>query len=109
MTFDPAELVLKDAKDGTVLRLLCRAGRPKTQVLGIHDGALRVDIGAPPEKDKANRELLSWFSTVTGIEKPALELTAGHSNPAKSLKIRGLSSDDLRSRLFALARLTPKA
>lgn len=86
---------------GAVLRLRCRPGRPRTAAAGIHDGALRLDVAAPPEKGKANDEVLAWLARALALPRSALVLTAGAASREKSVLVSGLSADEIRRRLAA--------
>ena len=39
----------------------------KTQIQGLHDGALRVRLHAPPVDGKANLALQAWLAATLGI------------------------------------------
>lgn len=54
-------------KDGP-MKVLVKPGAKKTEILGWDEGqeALRVGVAAPPEENKANRELVKFFSRLAG-------------------------------------------
>lgn len=49
------------------LRVIVRSNAPKTEIVGWDASRqeLRVNIKAPPEKNKANKEIIRFFSKLT--------------------------------------------
>ena len=102
MTADAVSLLdLREAREGVILRLRCRPGRARTSAVGVHDGAVRLDVGAAPEKGRANREVLSWLARALGVDRDRLRVTAGETTRDKSVLITGLDPGMLRARLAA--------
>jgi uncharacterized protein (TIGR00251 family) len=96
------ELDLRAHKLGATLRLAVRPGAPKTAVTGVHGGALKLAVAAPPEKGKANREALHWLAESLGRPAAGLELLSGESARHKVVLCRGLGAEALRKKIEAL-------
>lgn len=94
-------LDLAATKRGTRLRLRVRAGAKRVAVLGVHGGALRVAVTAPPDRGKANRAVLTLMAEVLDLTPGDLEILAGRGSPDKSLGVP-LSPDAVRVRLAAV-------
>ena len=58
-----------------------------TQVYGLHDGALRVRLHAPPVDGKANQELLAWLARELKVPRASIELIRGDSTRRKQLRL----------------------
>lgn len=71
----------------------------RTEIVGLHDGALRVRLAAPPEAGKANRELETILKTTSGAA--AVELLSGSTSRKKTLVLRGVDPVDARRLLNA--------
>ena len=83
-------------KNGTLtftVRVVPRASI--SQIVGEHDGALRVRIAAPPVDGAANEELLLTLSKAFNVPRSAVEITAGHSSKLKHVSVSGVSSNAL--------------
>jgi uncharacterized protein len=87
------ELVLsmiKYAMNGDTLtfnvRVVPRASR--SEIVGEHDGALRVRISAPPVDGAANEELIRVLARAFGVSRGAVEIAVGHSSKSKQVIIR---------------------
>jgi len=59
----------------------------RTAADGLHDGALRVRLGAPPVDGKANAQLLAWLADELGCPKRTITLLRGDASRRKQLQI----------------------
>ena len=59
----------------------------RTQAEGLHDGALRVRLAAPPVDGKANELLLAWIAAELGLPRRAVHLVRGEASRRKWLAI----------------------
>jgi len=70
-----------------------------TRIQGLHDGALRVRLHAPPVDGKANLALQAWLADALGVPRSAVELIRGESARRKQLRVaarHAASADWLR-------------
>ncbi|CAN5175814.1 hypothetical protein BH09DEP1_BH09DEP1_7910 [soil metagenome] len=51
-------------------------------------GTLKIYLKSPPERGKANQELVTLLSKELGLPGSAVEILAGLTNPNKRLKIQ---------------------
>ncbi|MBE3023798.1 hypothetical protein GQ37_009190 [Janthinobacterium sp. BJB1] len=63
------------------------ANAKKTEVLGVHDGALKIKLHAQPVEGKANLALIRYLAEALGVPKSAVTLTHGHTNKRKLLEV----------------------
>lgn len=85
-TLLPALPFLHTQNDGGVLiDVHVMPNAAKTQAHGLHDGALRLRLHAPPVDGKANLALQAWLAKTLGIPKSAVELVRGASARRKQL------------------------
>ena len=59
----------------------------RTAADGLHDGALRVRLAAPPVDGKANDTLVAWLAGQLGLPRRAVSLVRGPTARRKSLAI----------------------
>jgi uncharacterized protein len=77
-------------RDGAItftVRVVPRASR--SQVLGEHDGALRVRVAAPPVEGAANEELIRTLARALNVPSRAVEITSGHASKVKHVRVQG--------------------
>jgi uncharacterized protein (TIGR00251 family) len=59
----------------------------QTDLDGLHDGALRVRLHAPPVDGKANEALVAWLAQRLDIPRRSVSLIRGLSHRRKQLRI----------------------
>lgn len=60
-----------------------KVNRPKTKIVEATPEIIQVDIAAPPENNKANIELLKFFSRIT---KKACRIVSGRTTKEKIIE-----------------------
>jgi len=76
------------------VQVVPRASR--SEIVGEHDGALRVRIAAPPVDGAANQELIRTLARAFGVSRSAIEITSGQTSRRKEVRVGGASSEVLR-------------
>ena len=79
------------------VRVVPRASR--SEIVGEHDGALRVRIAAPPVDGAANEELVRTLAQAFKVARSAIEIIAGHTAKLKTVRVAGLEPAALASLL----------
>ena len=72
---------------GSQLDISVSPNARRTAADGLHDGALRVRLAAPPVDGKANAQLLGWLADELGCPKRAVTLLRGESSRRKQLRV----------------------
>ena len=70
-----------------LLQLSVLPNAKRTGVDGLHDGALRVRLVAPPVDGKANQMLLAWLAAELGLPRRALGIERGENARRKTVRI----------------------
>jgi len=71
------------------VRVVPRASR--TEIVGDHDGALRIRIAAPPVAGAANSELIRLLAKRLKVPQNAVELVTGAGSKKKIIRVRGVT------------------
>jgi uncharacterized protein (TIGR00251 family) len=66
----------------------------KTEIVGDHDGALKIKLKAPPVDDAANEELIRFLSETLNTPRSTVEIISGQTSRTKRLRITGLLTSD---------------
>ena len=75
-------------RDGElVLDVVVSPNARRTHADGLHDGALRVRLVAPPVDGKANALLLAWLADEIGLPRRAARLLRGAASRRKQIAI----------------------
>jgi uncharacterized protein (TIGR00251 family) len=99
------DLPIEIRGDGTVVvPLHVQPGARRAAVLGLHAGALKVAVTAPPERGRANDAVLALLAGVLGVPARDLTLVSGHTARAKRVAVRGLEAASVRKSLERVYR-----
>lgn len=96
---NPADLQFRESAAGLEIRLHVQPRAKRSEISGVHNGALKVKVTAPPVDDAANRAIIEFFSTFLGISRSSLQIISGLKSRDKILRIKGLSLVDLLGRI----------
>lgn len=83
-------------KDGRVtfkVQVVPRASR--SEIVGEHNGALRVRLAAPPVDGAANEELIRTLARALKLPRSAIEIVAGHRSKLKGVCVTGTDAKTL--------------
>jgi uncharacterized protein (TIGR00251 family) len=69
------------------VQVVPRASR--SEIVGEHNGALKIRLAAPPVDGAANDELVRLVASKLRVSRRAVQITAGHHSKAKVLKVTG--------------------
>lgn len=87
---------LQQEKSGALLlHLRVQPNASNSAVAGLHGTRLKIRLQSPPQDGKANRELIRFLSDLLEIPKSSLELIRGKTSRDKTVRITGLTPDEL--------------
>jgi uncharacterized protein (TIGR00251 family) len=95
----PGVAVASTSRGTSHLSVRVSPNAPRNEIAGFAEGVLRVKVAAPPEKGKANRELVSFLSRVLDVNSGSLTVIRGHTGRSKLVTVSGLSQEELLRRL----------
>ena len=84
---DAPELPVSARGDGALLRVAVVPNARRTGADGLHDGALRVRLTAPPVEGQANARLLAWLAAELDCPRRAVRLQHGDTSRRKAVEI----------------------
>lgn len=88
--------------DGVVLSIRAKPGARHAGIQGVHGTQLKVSLHAPPEKGKANEELLELLSKRLQVKANCLSLLSGQTSQNKKVLIQNVGYDDVLARIQTL-------
>ena len=81
------------------VRVQPRASR--TELAGEYGDALKVRLAAPPVDGKANEACRRFLAGLLDVPLAAVEIVGGESSRDKRILVRGVTVEQVRSRLSA--------
>ena len=76
------------------VRVVPRAS--SSEIIGEHEGGLRIRIAAPPVEGAANRELVRLLAKRLKVPQNAVEIISGTSSRNKIIRLKGVTATALR-------------
>ena len=72
--------------------ILVASGASRSEIVGEHDGALKVRIAAKPIGGAANRELQRLLAKIFKLPQNAVEIVSGAHSKRKVVRIDGVDT-----------------
>lgn len=72
----------------------------RTEIVGEHDGALKVRVAAPPVDGAANTELVRFIAKRLGIARSLVHVVSGEAGRSKVVEIEGADTEHVRRALL---------
>ena len=79
------------------IRVVPRSSR--NEIVGEENGSLKIKLTAPPVEGKANKALRGLLAKRLGLPKGGVEIVTGEKSRNKTVRIRGLSREQVAGRL----------
>jgi uncharacterized protein (TIGR00251 family) len=92
---DTLELTI--TADSVTLRVKVAPRASRSSVNGVHDGALKVSLTAPPVEGAANAALCALLSELLHVPKRAIQITHGQQAKLKTVRIAGVGESQVRA------------
>lgn len=69
------------------LRVRVSAGASRRRILGVHGGALKISVKAPPERGRANKDVLALVAETFGLASSDVSIVAGETSHDKVVRL----------------------
>ncbi len=89
----------RDTPEGCSLSVRLHPGAKRNAVTGLHDGALKIALNAPPVDGKANDALIAFLAERLSVPRAKIALVAGMTSRSKTLRIAGKSAAEVAAAL----------
>ena len=94
-----SSLQIRETESGLEIRIHVQPRAKRSEVSGVHNGALKIKVTAPPVEDAANRAVRELMASVLCIPKSRLRILAGARSRQKILLAEGVSTEAFLRRL----------
>lgn len=75
--------------EGLILHLYVQPGAKKTEIVGIHEGELKIRLNTPPIEGRANKALLQYVAQIFKVPVRQVILKRGDKSRHKTLTVIG--------------------
>jgi uncharacterized protein (TIGR00251 family) len=89
------EIEIREKAGMLLLSVRVQPGAAGDQIVGSYNGALKIRLTSPAQRNRANRQLLEFLARTLSLPAKNLSLSRGASSRDKTVEIRGLSREKL--------------
>jgi len=91
--------VHQQADGAALVSLYVQPKAARNQIIGLHDGALKLAITAPPVDGQANAAVVAFLAEALGLTKKDITIRHGQSSRRKQVAVRGLAAEVILAKL----------
>lgn len=92
---------IQETKESVLLKIAVKPNSRKRElVIDPEDNFLFVHLLAPPDKGKANKELLKILSNFFKISLANFHITAGHTSRNKVVQVNNVTKETIQDKLL---------
>jgi uncharacterized protein (TIGR00251 family) len=92
---------VREVAGGVELFVFCQPRAARTALIGLHGGALKVKVKAPPVEGKANEAVLGLLAETLGVPGGRLTLMSGEQSRNKRIRVDGLDASSAKAAILA--------
>jgi len=96
---DTASLGIEATSTGVTVKIYVAPRSSSNKVMGVHNGAIKVALTAPPVEGAANKALIEFMAKVLGVPRGAVRITSGETSRHKTVSVAGVGSQDALKKL----------
>ncbi len=88
-------LAISASATGLRLDVYVQPRASRSEIVGEHDGALRVRLAAPPVDNAANEALVALLAKALGVPKRDIRVVTGATSRRKVVEVSGVTAEEL--------------
>ena len=89
----------KSSESGVIFRVWLQPRSARNEIRGMKGDALKVRVTSPPTEGRANKALCDFLSQKFGVPKSQVEIVKGLTSRTKTIRIDGVTLDDVRQKV----------
>lgn len=93
------------SREGVLLSVKAHPGASSPGVAGVRGGDVLVKVKSPPDRGKANAELVALLAEFFEMKKADVEITSGAGSRKKRVLLRGASLEKTEKIISGMSRL----
>ena len=98
-------ITITQCADGCILSVRAQPGARRNGIVGVHAGALKVAVTAPPDQGRANDAIVETLADALGVKRSQIELIRGAMSRQKKVLVRDVTMEMLQNKLRALVNV----
>ena len=90
---------IEQTPSGVIVRIYAAPRASANKVVGLHDGAIKIALAAPPVDGAANRALIEFLAKLLDVPRNNITLVSGETSRNKVVRIAGIEAATAHSKL----------
>ncbi|KYG67103.1 hypothetical protein AZI86_08815 [Bdellovibrio bacteriovorus] len=92
--------MIEAIRGGVRLHLFIQPKASRNEIVGPHNGEIKIKLSAPPVDGKANEELIDFLSEIFSVPKRQITILKGETNRHKTVEIVNVSPEQAQKLLL---------
>lgn len=92
-------MTIRAVPDGVEITVRVQPRASRSEIVGVHDDALKVRVKAPPVEGAANDELTKLLAKKLKVPRSSVEVVRGHTARSKTVRVTGIGLEEAEGRL----------
>jgi len=90
---DTASYGIEATATGVTVKIYVAPRSSANKVVGVHNGAIKVALTAPPVDGAANKGLIEFLAKALGVPKGGVHIIAGETSRHKVVAVAGVGAE----------------
>ena len=91
----PGDLPIRELGNDCILTVRVSPKASRSAITGLHAGALKIAVNAPPDKGKANAAVMRLLADTLHLPPSRIAIEGPQTSRTKKLRIAGISPGEL--------------
>ena len=87
---------ITEENDGIIFNVRVIPRSSRSEIVGEHEGAMKVRLSSPPVEGAANSELIKLLAKKLGVSRSAVTIVSGETSRTKRLRVTGVTASRLQ-------------
>jgi len=96
---------VQEKPEGVMFKVLVQPKSSKNEIVGLHDGTLKVKLTAPPVDGAANKLCIKFLAKQLGTAKSNIDIVSGETGRHKQLLWRFSDGDGSKAEATRMKRV----
>ena len=83
--------MIRAVADGVEIAVQVQPRASRTELQGVHGGAIKLRLAAPPVDGEANEELVRFLARRLGVPQRAVTILRGATGKQKRVRVEGVT------------------
>jgi hypothetical protein len=90
---DTASYGIEATLTGVTIKIYVAPRSSSNKIVGVHNGAIKVSLTAPPVEGAANKALVEFLAKVLEVPKGAVRIISGENSRHKIVAVAGVGAE----------------